>query len=147
MIIGPALPLEVEPLRWPSNSHSDPPHVNFSLFHHLAPIATAMPPSRSKKGKRKDHGIDIEALAQQEARYLIVHGEESEFLAADPIARDKAIAELYQNPNVKTGALCADTFVGPDDDPDVFLKAVDEVLDNPLRTIEQSVLLCDPSHL
>ncbi|TFK90888.1 hypothetical protein K466DRAFT_596610 [Polyporus arcularius HHB13444] len=98
-----------------------------------------MPPSRSKR-KRKDHGFDIEDLAQRKARYFIAHAEETQFLAADPTARDKAIAELYQKPDIKRGFPCADTFVGPEDDPDAFLEAVDSVLNNPVKTVEQRVL-------
>ncbi|RPD57683.1 hypothetical protein L226DRAFT_615224 [Lentinus tigrinus ALCF2SS1-7] len=99
-----------------------------------------MPPSRQSKGKRRDPGIDIEALAQQKAKYFRIHAEETHFLASDPTARDKAIAKLYQNPEVKKGPFCANTLVGLDDDPDAFLRAVDEVFENPDRSIDQRVI-------
>ncbi|RPD57667.1 hypothetical protein L226DRAFT_615235 [Lentinus tigrinus ALCF2SS1-7] len=98
-----------------------------------------MPPSRRSKGKRKDPGIDIEALARQKAKYFRIHAEESHFLASDPTARDKAIAKLYQHPEVKKGPFCVETYIGPDDDPDAFLRAVDEVFENPDRSIDQRV--------
>ncbi|KAI0758874.1 hypothetical protein C8Q74DRAFT_1300523 [Fomes fomentarius] len=97
-----------------------------------------MPPSRSK-ASRKDPGVDIEALSRGKAKYFIVHAEESHFLASDPTARDKAIAKLYANPNIRNGFPCAETYVGPDDDPDAFLAAVDSVLDKPADTIDQRV--------
>ncbi|RPD72915.1 hypothetical protein L226DRAFT_141240 [Lentinus tigrinus ALCF2SS1-7] len=95
-----------------------------------------MPKSRVN---RKDPGIDIEELSRQKARYFQIHAEETHYLAADPTARDKAIAKLYQNPEVKTGFPCAETLLGPDGDPDAFLKAVDNVLENPDRSIDQRV--------
>lgn len=98
-----------------------------------------MPPSRSK-ASRKDLGVDIEALSRGKAKYFIAHAEESHFLASDPTARDKAIAKLYANPNISHGFPCAETFVGPDDDPDAFLAAVDSVLDKPAVTIDQYVI-------
>ena len=95
-----------------------------------------MPPSRSKD-TRKDPGIDLEKLAQGKAKYLRVYAEESRFLSSDPTARDKAIAKLYQHPEVKKGPFCADTLVGPEDDPDAFLRVIDEVFANPDRSIDQ----------
>ncbi|RPD53736.1 hypothetical protein L226DRAFT_538788 [Lentinus tigrinus ALCF2SS1-7] len=96
-----------------------------------------MPKSRSK-GKVPP-GVDIEDLSRQKAKYFQVHAEETHYLAADPTARDKAIEKLYQNPEVKKGFPCAGTYIGPNDDPDAFLAAVDEVLDNPDRSIDQRV--------
>ena len=95
-----------------------------------------MPPTRSK-GKRSNPGVNIDELAQQKARYFIIHAEESHILAADPTARDAAIAKLYKNPEVKTGFPCASTFIGPNDDPEAFLKAVETVFDNPERSVDQ----------
>ena len=99
-----------------------------------------MPKTKTKtkaKANRKDHGVDIEGLSQQKAKYFQVHAEETHYLAQDPIARDKAIAKLYENPKVKKGFPCAATYVGPNDDPEVFLAAVDAALDNPDRSIDQ----------
>ena len=89
------------------------------------------------EGDNDDLRVDIAQLSQQKARYSQVQAEESHYLATDPSARDKAIAKLlHQNPEFK-GLPYADTFVRSDDDPDVFLAAVDAVLDNPERTIDQ----------
>ena len=42
-------------------------------------------------------------------------------------ARDRAVAALYAQPGVRDRPFCAGTLVGPDDDPDAFLEATEEV--------------------
>ncbi|KDQ16110.1 hypothetical protein BOTBODRAFT_186794 [Botryobasidium botryosum FD-172 SS1] len=83
--------------------------------------------------------VDVEALAQRQARYLKIHAEEAQILAADPTARDRAIAEMNSSPMVKPGGLGASLLVPFGEDPNPYLDGLDAVLDKAAVTTEERV--------
>ena len=64
--------------------------------------------------------VDVEALAQELARYLRITTEDTEYLSYDPARRDAIIAELYTLPGVKSSPY-ANEFVTDGQDPDEYL--------------------------
>ena len=64
--------------------------------------------------------VDVEALAQEMARYLRITAEDAEFLSYDPARRDAIIAELYTLPGVKSSPW-ANQFVAEGQNPDDYL--------------------------
>ena len=64
--------------------------------------------------------VNVEAMAQELARYLQMTAEDTEVLSQDPTRRDKLIAELYKQPGVKPNSY-ASQFVQPGGDPDAHL--------------------------
>ncbi len=64
--------------------------------------------------------VDVEAMAQELARYLQMTAEDTEVLSQDPTRRDQLIAELYKQPGVKPNSY-ASQFVPPSGDPDAHL--------------------------
>ncbi|KDQ06476.1 hypothetical protein BOTBODRAFT_193024 [Botryobasidium botryosum FD-172 SS1] len=82
--------------------------------------------------------VDVEALAQQQARYLRIHAEEAQILAADPTARDKALAELNSSSKVKGGGVLAASVLVPyGDEPDEYLNRVDAELEKVPVTVQE----------
>ncbi|KAM5539584.1 hypothetical protein V8D89_006693 [Ganoderma adspersum] len=64
--------------------------------------------------------VDVEAMAQELARYLQMTAEDAEVLSQDPTRRDELIAELYKQPGVKPNSY-ASQFVPLGGDPDAHL--------------------------
>ena len=64
--------------------------------------------------------VDVEAIAQELARYLQITAEDTQVLSQDPARRDKLIAELYQQPGIKPNSY-ASQFVPSGGDPDAHL--------------------------
>ena len=64
--------------------------------------------------------VDVEALAQEMARYLRITAEDAEYLSYDPARRDAIIAELYTLPGVKPSPW-ANQFVAEGQNPDEYL--------------------------
>lgn len=72
--------------------------------------------------------VDVEALAQQAARYMIIAAEDSEVLNRDPTRRNELYAQVSNRPDVKPGAFAPEEMVAFGEDPDVYLNRVDEEL-------------------
>ncbi|KXN91615.1 hypothetical protein AN958_12733 [Leucoagaricus sp. SymC.cos] len=88
---------------------------------------------------RKD--LDVEALAQRQIRYLKASAEANEYLSKDPARRDRACAELYQNPKVqKEFSPYALVPLGGDVHPNDYLAWIDRELDKEPTTFEDHVL-------
>ena len=64
--------------------------------------------------------VDVEAMAQELARYLQMTAEDAEVLSQDPTRRDELVAELYKQPGVKPNSY-ASQFVPLGGDPDAHL--------------------------
>ena len=58
--------------------------------------------------------IDVEAIAQTMARYLIISSEDTEFLSYDPTRRDQIIAQLQAQPGFKRSSWPCDIVGGSD---------------------------------
>ncbi|KAI0671283.1 hypothetical protein C8Q78DRAFT_850523 [Trametes maxima] len=89
--------------------------------------------------------VDVEALAQELARYNQICAEDTEFLDYDHAARDRITAELYANPDCKPSAFPHDT-VGGDDEPlekyDAYLAQVNAAIADltPPKSLEDRVV-------
>ena len=73
------------------------------------------------KYKAPRASVDVESLAQELSRYLKITAEDTEFLSYHPARRDELVAELYQQPDVKSGFFSATQFVQVGGDPDTHL--------------------------
>ena len=76
--------------------------------------------------------VDAEALAQEQAWYLRMAGEDTEFLSYDPAGRDAIIAELYAHPDCKP-SIWPDQLVGAN----LPIEKYDEYLAHADAAIEQ----------
>ena len=76
--------------------------------------------------------VNVEAIAQQIARYLRIHAEDTEFLSYDPARRDAIIAELYAHPDCKP-SIWPDQLVGAN----LPIEKYDEYLAHADAAIEQ----------
>ena len=76
--------------------------------------------------------VTVEAIAQQIARYMRIHAEDTEFLSYDPAGRDAIIAELYAHPDCKP-SIWPDQLVGAN----LPIEKYDEYLAHADAAIEQ----------
>ncbi|KAI0748722.1 hypothetical protein C8Q80DRAFT_1121070 [Daedaleopsis nitida] len=86
--------------------------------------------------------VDTEYLGRRWARYIQIASEDAEVLSQlDPTLRDHLIKRLYDSGEGAENAF-PEQFVEFDDDPDPFLKAVDEKIDGltPPKNSEERVL-------
>ncbi|KAI0642820.1 hypothetical protein C8Q79DRAFT_1002663 [Trametes meyenii] len=88
--------------------------------------------------------VDVEALAQELARYNQICAEDTEALDYDHAARDRIMADLYANPDCKPSAFPHDT-VGGADEPlekyDAYLAQVNAAIADltPPKSLEDRV--------
>nr|VWP01895.1 Cell morphogenesis protein (Cell morphogenesis protein PAG1) [Ganoderma boninense] len=83
---------------------------------------------------------NVEALAQQYARYLQIAGEDTEFLSYHVTRRDEIIAEFYSHPEVKS-SIAPHQFVQPGEDPNIYLDGANDLIKKhtPPETLEDRV--------
>ncbi|KAI1791675.1 hypothetical protein LXA43DRAFT_1181577 [Ganoderma leucocontextum] len=84
--------------------------------------------------------VNVEALAQELARYLQMTAEDTEVLSQDPTRRDNLIWELYKQPGVKPNCY-ASQFVPPGGDPDAHLVPANAEIEKltPPKSFEERV--------
>ena len=82
--------------------------------------------------------VDVEAIAQELARYLKITAEDTQFLHYHATERDRLIAELYKNPDLKS-SVAPHQFVQLGEDPDTHLIPVNAEIDRltPPKTLEE----------
>ncbi|KAI1791671.1 hypothetical protein LXA43DRAFT_389864 [Ganoderma leucocontextum] len=84
--------------------------------------------------------VNVEALAQQLARYLKVTAEDTQYLSKHATRRDELFAELYKHPDVKS-SVAPQEFVQLGSDPDAHLIPANAEIERltPPKTIEDRV--------
>ena len=75
--------------------------------------------------------VDVEAFAQQAARYMQIAAGDAEVLSRDPTRRDELYAQFSAGPDVKPGPFAPETMVPFGEDPDVY--CADEELQKKTR--------------
>ncbi|TCD64270.1 hypothetical protein EIP91_004309 [Steccherinum ochraceum] len=84
--------------------------------------------------------VNVEAIATQLTRYLQIAAEDTEVLSQDPTRRDRIMAELYKNPEVKPNPY-ASQFVQPGSNPDDYLIPANAEIERltPPKTFEDRI--------
>ena len=82
--------------------------------------------------------VDVEAIAQELTRYLKITDEDTQYLHYHATERDRLIAELYKNPDLKS-SVAPHQFVQSGEDPDTHLIPVNAEIDRltPPKTLEE----------
>ena len=82
--------------------------------------------------------VDVEAIAQELTRYLKITTEDTQFLSYHATERDRIIAELYKNPQLKP-SVAPTQFVRFSENPDDHLIPVNEEIRRltPPQTLEE----------
>ncbi|KAI1791674.1 hypothetical protein LXA43DRAFT_1010028 [Ganoderma leucocontextum] len=84
--------------------------------------------------------VNVEAIAQQFARYLKITAEDTQYLSYHPTRRDELVAELYKHPDLKS-SVSPHQFVQPGGDPDAHLIPANAEIERltPPKTLEERV--------